>query len=292
MTPTITNKYGLPEALVRAVANDPYVGGGDISTTKLIDSPQRRALWLAHQDDIVEDVSERIWALLGQAVHHILERAGNDEGCEMLIEERLFADVFGWRISGQLDRLNLTTRTLSDYKVTTIFKAKGDDSWTRQLNVLRWLAYKNGIRVDHLEIIAIFRDYRPSEAERTLDYPELNVQRIEVPVWPLDEAEDYVRTRVLLHQGAMAGDLGVSCADDERWYTGDKWALKKPRAKRALRLLDAPPAIVPDGLVLEHRPGRFRRCEKYCEVVKWCSQWQDTLANHPSYLSPTMETDE
>jgi hypothetical protein len=278
VTPTITNKHGLPEALVRAVANDPYVGGGDISTTKLIDSPQRRALWLAHQDDIVEDVSERIWALLGQAVHHILERAGNDEGCEMMIEERLFADVFGWKISGQLDRLNLTTRTLSDYKVTTIFKANGDDSWTRQLNVLRWLAYKNGIRVDHLEIIAIFRDYRPSEAERIPDYPELNVQRIEVPVWPLNEAGDYVRERVHLHQVAQQGEP-TACTDEERWHTGDKWALMKPGAKRALRVLDTKPDIIPAGTMVEYRPGRYRRCEQYCEVAPFCPQWQATQSS-------------
>ena len=63
MTPTITNKHGLPEALVRAVRNDPYTGGGDISVTKLIDSPQRRQLWRQHEADIEEDVSERIWSL-------------------------------------------------------------------------------------------------------------------------------------------------------------------------------------------------------------------------------------
>ena len=37
---TITNKHGLPQSIVDAVANDPYVGGGDVSVTKLIDAPQ------------------------------------------------------------------------------------------------------------------------------------------------------------------------------------------------------------------------------------------------------------
>ena len=37
---TVTNKHDLPEALVRAVQNDPYKGGGDISATKLIDQFQ------------------------------------------------------------------------------------------------------------------------------------------------------------------------------------------------------------------------------------------------------------
>lgn len=271
MTPTITNKHGLPEALVRAVTNDPYIGGGDISVTKLIDSPQRRQLLLAHGNAVEEDVSERIWSLLGQAVHHILERAGTDT----LVEERLYAEVEGWKLSGQFDRLHLASKTLSDYKVTTTYKAKGDDNWTRQLNVLRWLAFQNGRVVDRLEIVAIFRDFRKSEARRNPDYPALNVQTIPIPVWPLDETEEYVRQRIKLHQLAQAGEAEVWCSDEERWYTGDKWALVKPGGKRALRVLDEKPDEVPEGLVLEHRPGIYRRCEQYCEVAKWCSQWQD-----------------
>jgi len=278
MTPTITNKHGLPEALVRAVTNDPYTGGGDISVTKLIDAPQKRALWLQHQDAIEEDVSERIWSLLGQAVHHILERAGKDEGCEMMIEERLFAEVNGWTISGQFDRLNLTTRTLSDYKVTTIFKAKGDDAWTRQLNVLRWLAVKHGLEVDSLEVIAFFRDYRPSEAERRPGYPELHVKKFHIPIWPLDETEEYIHERVRLHQAAQRGEV-PPCTDEERWYTGNKWALMKPGLKRALRVLDTKPDIIPAGTRVEYRPGRYRRCEKYCEVAPFCPQWQATQSS-------------
>ena len=85
----ITNMHNLPAAIVAAVANDPYVGGGDISTTKLIDSPQIRVLGGKHKEDLSVDVSERVWALLGQAVHTILERAGlKEQG--MVVEERLY----------------------------------------------------------------------------------------------------------------------------------------------------------------------------------------------------------
>ncbi len=272
MSPTITNKHGLPEALVRAVQNDPYsAGASDISVTKLIDSPQRRQLLMNHVALIEEDVSERIWSLLGQAVHHILERAGTDT----MVEERLYAEVDGWTLSGQFDRLHLASKTLSDYKVTTTYKAKGDDNWTRQLNVLRWLAFQNGLIVDHLEIVAIFRDFRKSEVDRNPEYPQQAVKVIPVSVWPLDETEAYIRERVRLHQLAQTGMADVWCSDEERWYTGDKWALVKPGGKRALRVLDEKPDEVPEGLVLEHRPGIYRRCEQYCEVAKWCSQWQD-----------------
>ena len=60
----ITNKHGLPDALVRAVQNDPYSAGqSDISVTALIDAPQRRVLKRKHDKEITVDVSERPHAL-------------------------------------------------------------------------------------------------------------------------------------------------------------------------------------------------------------------------------------
>jgi hypothetical protein len=275
MTPIITNIHGLPQALVKAVQNDPYdAGKSDISVTKLIDSPQKRALWLQHQDAIEEDVSERIWALLGQAVHHILERAGTDT----LVEERMYAKVRDWTLSGQFDRLHLSTKTLSDYKVTTTYKAKGDLQWERQLNVLRWLALQNDYEVERLEIVAIFRDWRRAEADRDPDYPQSSVQVIPIRVWPMSETREYVESRIAIHQAATNG-LPVLCTDDERWFTGDKWAIIKPGGKRALRVLDAKPEQAPDGYVLEHRPGIYRRCERYCDVASFCPQWASTTTS-------------
>jgi hypothetical protein len=281
MSGSITNVHGLPTALVEAVKNDPYVGGGDISVTKLIDAPQRRVLWKKHATAVETDVSERIWSLLGQAVHHILERAGTDA----LAEERLFADIGGWQVSGQFDRLHLGDRTLQDYKVTTTYKADGNEQWTRQLNVLRWLAYRNNYDVDHLEIVAIFRDWRKVEADRKPDYPRAAVQVIPVPVWPLSVTEMYVRERVLAHQNAEKG-MPTSCSDEERWYSGDRWAIQKPGAKRALRVLDEKPDEVPDGYDLMFRKGEFKRCAHYCEVSAFCPQW---AADRPATPDPSEE---
>ena len=146
----LTNIFGLPEALVNAVRNDPYQGGGDISVTKLIDSPQKRVLSKRYKEVVVEDVSERIWALMGQAVHTVLERANTNA----LVEKRLFAQIGDWTLSGQFDRVHLQDGVLQDYKVCSTFKAEGDESWTRQLNVLKWLAKQNGIEVERLEVVA------------------------------------------------------------------------------------------------------------------------------------------
>jgi len=56
----ITNKYGLPEAIVNAVQQR-KASDGRISVTSLIDSPQIRQLVLDHWDELEDDASDRLW---------------------------------------------------------------------------------------------------------------------------------------------------------------------------------------------------------------------------------------
>lgn len=266
-----TNLLGLPDAFVAAVMNDPYTGGGDISATKLIDSPKRRTLYRAHKDSVVEDVADRVWAVMGQAVHAVLERAQTSA----LVEERLYADVNGWKVSGQYDRMHLADRVLQDWKVCSVFKADGDESWERQLNVLRWLAHKNGYQVDRLQVVAIFRDWSKSKAQRDPSYPQTPIKVIEVPVWTLEQAEAYIEERVGLHQRSDAGEV-IECTEEERWYSGTTYALMKEGGKRAKRVVPilAELGEIPAGHYVVERPGVNRRCQDYCEVAPFCAQWQ------------------
>ena len=272
---TYTNVHALPQSIVAAVTNDPYVGGGDISTTKLIDSPRVVQLTRQHHSRVTTDVSERVWSLLGQAVHTILERAGLRDG-GALVEERLYATVNGWQVSGQFDVLHVEDQKLSDFKVTTVFKKHGSDSWTRQLNVLRWLAHQNGHTVNHLEIVAIFRDWRKAEAQRNPEYPQAAICVIPVPVWDLADAEAYVRERVAMHQEASEG-VEYECSDEDRWYSGTTYALMKPGGKRAVKVFDRlpDPEEVPAGHEVVLRQGEYKRCAHYCDVAPFCSQWAE-----------------
>jgi hypothetical protein len=72
---TLTNKNGLPQPVVDAIKHDSYKFSGTISTTQLIDAPQIRILKKKHGHELDSDVSEYLWALMGTAVHHVLERA-------------------------------------------------------------------------------------------------------------------------------------------------------------------------------------------------------------------------
>lgn len=267
----LTNIHGLPDALVNAVRNDPYQGGGDISVTKLIDSPRRRTLYRKYKELVVEDVSERVWSLMGQAVHTVLERAGTNA----LVEQRLYADMNGWKVSGQFDRLHLEGGVLQDWKVCSVYKAKGDVAWERQLNCLRWLAIQNGYKVESLQVVAIFRDWKKSEAQRNPEYPQQNVVVIDVPVWSETDAKRYIEERVKLHQSSDFGD-DIECTEEERWYSGTTFALMKSGGKRAKKIsvLKEELEPVPPDHFIEVRPGTNRRCEGYCEVAPFCDQFK------------------
>lgn len=270
----ITNLYGLPEALVRAVKNDSYKGGGDISATKLIDSPQIRVLNKKYGSAIVEDVTDRIWSLMGQAIHYVLERSA-EVGTE--VEERYYMDVGGWQVSGQLDRMVVSHGVIQDWKFVSTFKAEGDESWTKQLNVLRQLVKANGIQVERLEVIAIFRDWQRAVAKRDPDYPQKPVKIIPVEVWPDDEAMQFITGRVALHQKAEAGEM-VPCTDEERWYAGTTYALMKVGGKRATKVASTPEELgeIKDGYEIVERKGGYRRCEEFCAVAPFCSQFEKT----------------
>ena len=103
-----TNASNLPQAIERAVINDPYSSkGSDISTTKLIAPPRIRVLQKQNWEDIEEDISDRVFSLLGQSVHHIIERSKTRKE---IAEKRLFYKddkiTNGWTLSGQFDFLN------------------------------------------------------------------------------------------------------------------------------------------------------------------------------------------
>jgi len=281
----ITNNFNLPQVLVDAALNDPYdPGESDISVTRLISPPRLVALAKQHAGDLSEDVSDRLYSLMGQAMHHILERAGDPLG-ERIIEKRLFSTVNGWVLSGQLDLWE--DNVLYDYKFTstweTINGLKPDK--IAQLNVLAWLCRKNNIQVDKVFIVALYRDWSRSQAKRERDYPQSQVGVIEAPVWTDAECEAYIEERIEMHKAAMINL--PECTEEDQWARPAKYALMKEGQKKAIRLLDSESELIRyaekrklafDGKLkaqhyVEFRPGEKVRCESYCAASAFCSQF-------------------
>lgn len=284
----ITNKFGLPEAFLNFARRDKYDRGqADISVTTLIDAPRVNILRQQKHDEIEVDVVDMIWPLLGTAVHHVLDSA--DAKGNVTTEERLYTTVNGWVVSGQIDHQEehggLTY--ISDYKVTSVWSViYGKEDWVRQLNCYAQLVRRaKGRQVGGLRIVAILRDWQRRDAETKSDYPQSPVVSVDIPLWPEEEAQAYMEERVHLHQDAQmiwdTREAVVECSDEERWTKPSTWAVKKKGGKRAVKVfeneIDAKAWIGPASgkaiYEIEFRPGGRTRCEKYCSVSEFCTQW-------------------
>lgn len=272
----ITNKQGLPGAIVEAIKNDDYTPGEkvDISVTSLLSPPRQVVLRNKHYGELVEDASDRIFALIGQAVHSILERAEPSA----VVEERLYIEIEGWRIAGQFDRLTLRQATLQDFKMMSVWETMNGlkPEKTAQLNMLLQLAVENGYdNISNLEIVAIYRDWSKTKAKFDKKYPKSQVQRIRVDVWPEEKRLAYITERVRLHQEARVNL--PECTAEERWSRPDKYAVMKKGRKSAVRLLDSQEGAevyiqqknVPQAHIV-HRKGEDVRCDNYCAVKEYC----------------------
>ena len=278
----VTNKYNYPEPFAVAAKKNTYTKGeADYSITELNSPPRLVQLTKRHDGELTEDVSERLWMLLGTVAHEILERGGR-EGQE-LTEERLYATVGGKKIGGKLDTLCLGSGLLTDYKLVSVWSyiLGTKPEWTAQANCYAFLARENGHTVNALEIFAMFRDWSESKSLGSGDYPKTNCLRIPLEMWPHEKTRDYIKERVLLHDVAklQGDDFLPACTPEERWEKPTTYAVMKPGRKSALSVhdtLEAATAALAPGCSVVTRPGTSRRCASYCPVggsTGLCSVW-------------------
>ena len=296
----ITNRSNLPKVIERAVINDPYdSSGSNISTTRLIAPPRIRVLEMRNWDLIEDDVSNRIFSLLGQSVHHILERSKLKVD---LAERRLFYKddkiTNGWTLSGQFDLLS-RQGDLTDFKVTSAWAAldaltNGKDEWENQLNVLDFLCrknqktltrYKKEVKVKSLNIMAILRDWSKLKVMQSDNYPRKQVVMIPIRRWSEEEQENYVQARIKLHQDAEKSDQLPLCTAKERWRKEDSYALMLDNRKTAKRVLPTREemdkymkenkCVEGQGCRVVFRAGEDVRCQHYCSVNQFCSHFMN-----------------
>lgn len=309
MSRTITNHANLPRPMYRALAADTYVGGGDISATRIIAPPRIVALRKYHEDEIVEDASDRVWSLLGSSVHRMLELSASDE----VVEARLSTKVKGikleegewvWEVTGQPDLYDQKHKALYDYKVTSVWSVLFGDKpeWDRQLNIQAMLHRLKGDEVSEAYIVAILRDWQMRRSKFEKDYPATAVHKIAIPLWPQAQVVDYVQARVKLHQKVQKDyedsdfdpDILPLCTPEERWLSGNVVAVKRMDKsgkinKKADRLFpteaEAKQFQVENKDVLkgktwaplEHRMGENKRCLDYCDVNRFCPFYQSLV---------------
>jgi hypothetical protein len=279
----ITNKHKVPETLVSLASREYYTkGAAQYSVTELLSPPRIRRLREQFHDKVEQDVTDMLWSMLGSALHVVMERGQTDGH---ITEERLFKEMDGVTISGQIDLQHERDGgvVITDYKFTSAWAVMADKpEWEQQLNVYRWLVETvKGNRVDALNICALIRDF--SRHDTREGYPAAPIQMISIPMWDLNETEEFVRRRLDAHRDAKVahefGDALPECSPEERWQSETVYAVKREGRKTAIRVLkdleEANQLAEKEKGYVETRPGEPKRCTgNYCGVADWCSQYQ------------------
>ncbi|MBT9175626.1 MAG: hypothetical protein DDT22_01310 [candidate division WS2 bacterium] len=269
----LLNNYNLPEAIVNAVSTYSYPPQeGRYSVTDLISPPQIRQLKMKYWDMLEEDVSQRLWTLLAQACHAVLDKHSPEEA---LSEEKLIVEFEGVTITGRSDLYH--EERLEDYKIVSVYSflledGKPKKEWENQTNVYAWMLHRTNRPVKEIWIRAILRDFKQSEAVRNSDYPAIPFQSVKVPLWTLEGQERYIRARLEAHKA-----LNPQCSDEERWLRGEAWAVYRGDNTKALRVFDNEEsanklAETNKAFRVVYRAGTYNRCNNYCIVSKFCPQ--------------------
>ena len=285
----ITNKWGLPQTFVNVAQRPSYTKGkAHVSATELLNSPRIVQLKKKYDDQIVTDVSDMIWSIVGTAIHGVLEQ-GKD--ANHIVEQRLHEVLDGWHISGAIDLqiVHDDGIEINDYKNVGVWSVMNEKvEWEQQLNIYAWLVEKvKKTPVVKLAIIAIVRDWNRRDAQTRQGYPQSQVVTIPVNLWSMEEREQFIRDRIHVQsEGLFAmetGDVLPLCTPAEMWEKPTMYAVKKEGAARAKSVHaeqeEAEEALekAGKGYILEVREGDRTRCSNFCPVSEFCDQYQSYL---------------
>ena len=239
---------------------DPYTkGNADCSVTELLKPPRQAALQRQYREQITEDVSGLVFSLYGQIMHSILDRAGKSVK-DVITEERLFMDAGGWTISGSFDLMTMDYKSspdgyhLMDYKFVTT----------------------------KMSLVALYRDFSKGTARKFPFLPQAQAEVHEIELWSPEVTNAFLEERIRLHQQSEF-ELPF-CNREEKWMNPrqPEWALIKTGNVRPSKVYKSEQEALENkqkDQYIEYRDGVAIRCEDYCSVAEFCTQYQETKNN-------------
>lgn len=255
--------------------------------TELLSPPRVRRLREQFDAQLTQDVADMLWPLLGSALHVVMER-GITPG--WISEERLYAEVDGVTISGQIDLQQETPDglILHDYKFTSVWAVMNDKvEWEEQLNLYGWLVQTvKKQKVAGLRICALLRDWSRHDVGKA-GYPQAQIHVLEIPLWDYETATKFVEERLDHHRESKVsqnwGDELPECSPQERWQSETTYAVRREGRKTAIRVFksleEATQLAEKEKGYVETRLGESKRCTgNYCGVAEFCDQFRAQAA--------------
>ena len=245
----LIDSHLVPEPFRSAIFDDKYEKGIDVvaSATTIIKPVRVTKLRKEYFADMQESAVRRVSALLGTAVHNILEEYG--EGLGWHVERRLYGvSKSGLSYSGQLDALipnGDETWTIGDYKVVPTFKHNQLDEYFDQLNIQAALARQAGYDVTGLKVVAIFKDWMESRSKRrTTTRPHhRGIRRSDAGRRELDDWIDSRLRQIVGDELPECSQRSAGCATisgqsvNQKRNVPPKCSTIRPRPSRSLRWL-------------------------------------------------------
>lgn len=284
----ITNNLKLPAPFVNMAQRDYIYEPNEYRVTSLLKGVRETILERRHDAEIERDVSDMVWMLFGTAVHGVLEK--HEEGGNELKEQRIKIPFGDYVLSGQFDLYNDTTKTVTDYKTASVWKIIfGDfEDWRRQLLIYCYMLRKIGFDAQGGEIVAFLKDHSKRDAKIKPDYPQFPVKKVSFAFSNDDfiECEQWLSDRFALIARAenLPDDELPLCTPEERFNSGDKYAVMKKGRKTALRVMDSLEEAERwksehGGDEIQKRPGEDKKCLDYCSACQFCSHYKEVVQN-------------
>lgn len=282
----VTNRLGLPEAIVKAVTTELHnKTDKELSATTLLKGIKEIILERRHWQELKDDAADRIWAVWGEAVHALLQKEGKNE-----FTECDFSKTVGEiTITGRIDNYDMGAGIVTDYKTASTWKIiLGDcEDWRMQGMIYAWLLHNSGFKIEKCRFVAILKDHSKSKAKRDSRYPQSPVFIYEFTVTKklLDEAEAFITQRIteyLKYQNVADDDI-PPCSDKERWAEETKFAVMKTGRKTAVKLCSSQieanqkVAELGAGHYVETRPGASKKCSDYCICKDFCNFYNNIV---------------
>lgn len=277
----VTNKLGLPEPFVMYASKDEHeYKENRYSVTELLLPTREIKLNRKYAQEIEIDVADMIPALFGTAVHRVLEDNTpilTGLNTEMSIEMQFGEDT----VAGRIDLFDSNELEITDYKtcsVSKVMKEDFEDFRKQGLMYALGIFKKYGIISKRLKFPCLMKDWSKIKSLTSSNYPAsaIYIWKYEISDSDYDYIEGYIKDKL----NDINREELPECTDEERWYTGTKYAVyKNVGDKRAAIVCDTEEEA--HGYItnkcggageIEVRKGEYLKCKYYCNCCKFCEK--------------------